>query len=92
MANTYFVISFSLKYDDTYNDRRSSMLAAIRRHGATYEDTTSFIMLKTDSKIEDVKSSMTYSQFDSTKDRFVIVQCFSSTFLKGGKANPLKFT
>ena len=94
MATNYFVISFSIVLDnmDSYRERRASLLSAIQGHGQTYEDTTSFVMIKTESDIDEVKSSMTYSKFDSSQDSFVIVECLRSTFEKGGKAKPLTFS
>jgi len=92
MATNYFVISFSIKYDEDYSERRNSLLDAIRGHGKTYEDTTSFVILKTGSEQSSVELSMRISKINMSKDSLVILQCFSSTFKNYGKAKPLKFT
>ena len=92
MATNYFIISFSIKYDDDYNERRSSMLEAIRSHGKTYEDTTSFIILETESTQPSVEISLIGSKINSTKDKYVIVKCLISTFAKYGQADELVFT
>lgn len=90
MAN-YFAISFSIRYDDTYSERRSSLVNRMRGLDETYEDTSSFIYLKTDQDVDSVRSNIVLSDISLSKDSVVVVQCLNSTFQSIGKAESLTF-
>lgn len=98
MAYNYYCFSFTIANKtikgDTYDDRRDSFLAAIRKHGPTYEDTTSYVLVRASDTTSygDIQTSIFDSKYYILNDKFVCTSVDIDTFRKAGPADELEFT
>ena len=89
----YYAISFTISFigdrdSDEYSEVRRSFLNAIKALGDTYEETTSFVLLKTDSSMTSVIEAVSGSLFDSNMDSFIAMPVVRSSILVLGKNPP----
>lgn len=97
MAYNYFCFSFTIANKTinnlSYDDRRDSFLNAIRAHGPTYEDTTSYVLVRTtDGTYGKLQASIFESDYHILNDKFVCTDVDIGTFRKAGPAKALEFT
>jgi len=69
-----FIVSFDLKYDDTYQARYNSFMEQVKLGGDWWDDPTSCVVVRTSETI-DAFCHRIYvkSDFDATKDLFMVL-------------------
>lgn len=68
-----FAVSFDLEYDATYQSRYASFMEQVKKGGAWWADTTSFVVVRTNETIDDFCSRIyIHSDFNSTKDLYLV--------------------
>lgn len=69
-----FTVSFSISYDDTYSERYNSFMEQVKKSGLWWDETTSFVVVRTEESIDDFCSRIyIHSKFDAMKDRYLVL-------------------
>jgi hypothetical protein len=87
-----YAISFDLKADSTYSERYKSLMAEIAKtpgSAGVWTETTAFILLRSDEKIEDLEHRLYYgSELSSAKDMLLVIDHASNVAVGRG---PFKY-
>lgn len=85
MAKEY-AVSFELKSDATYQARYDSLMAQLRKGaGGFWDETTSFVLVRTDEAIDDFERRLYVgSSFDGSKDKILVIDHAASTAIARG--------
>lgn len=68
-----FIVSFELKYNDTYNKRYESFMEQIKK-GLWWAENTSVVIVRTDETIDDFCNRIyLHSDFNASTDRFLVL-------------------
>jgi hypothetical protein len=71
---TVFIVSFDLKYDDTYQDRYKSFMEQVKKGGDYWDDTTSCVVVRTNESIDEFCTRIyVNSDFNATKDLYLVL-------------------
>jgi hypothetical protein len=85
-------VSFTIAYNATYAERRQSLIDAIRRQatGNTWEETTSFMLLKSSRTAEDLLNTIYYgSQANAPLgDKILVIDVATGTHAAVGMEYP----
>ena len=69
-----FLVSFDLKYDETYSARYTSFMDQVKQGGKWWADTTSYVVVETSETIDEFCSRIyTKSDFNSSKDLYLVL-------------------
>ncbi len=83
-----YAISFEIKSDSTYSDRYQSLMEQISKtpgNPAPWAETTSFVLVRSDEKIDDLAHRLYYSsKLISTKDKLLVVDHVSNVAVARG--------
>lgn len=69
-----FLVSFDLKYNDSYSKRYDSFMEQVKAGGKWWADTTSFVAVETDEDIDTFCDRIYYSSdFNGTTDLYLVL-------------------
>jgi len=69
-----YVVSFELKYEDTYSARYDSFMEQVKKTSPWWAENTSTVVVKTDETIDDFCHRIYYdSSIIESKDRFLVL-------------------
>ncbi|NVD45838.1 hypothetical protein [Qipengyuania atrilutea] len=70
-----YAVSFEIKNDASYNDRYQSLMKQIRACEMHWEETTSFVLVKTGESLSDFETRLyVLSQFSHIRDKMLVLQ------------------
>lgn len=85
-------ISFTVAWDGTYRERRRSLMDAISRnaHGATWDETTSFVLIRSARSASDMLTTLYYGSGvnEALGDKLLVIDITNRTYAQRGAAYP----
>jgi hypothetical protein len=83
-----YAVSFTIKWNDTYNERYDSFMEQIRKCKTVWTETTSFALVETDEKIVDFEFRLWLSKFNSTTDSLLVIDAsYDDATIRGPAGN-----
>ena len=83
-----YAISFELKSDSSYSERYESLMDEIRKTPGTpavWAETTSFVLLRSSEKIDDLEHRLYYkTKLSSAKDKLLVIDHCSGVAVARG--------